>query len=400
MNLEQANTISQLSTPVHVITPKTMAGVKVAGMVLARCEKNGYAYKYHSPKSWAKKYLDSKEFTLMEIDINAAASPHNPRDPKRVAHYMKCSAQDFDPIVVDTNKKKIGRSHLGFIPDVIVQDGKHRKAAMLAQGHTKILAWVGCKAAKKIKTGIVIDASAVKKANGHGITQARLTKFESHYEIYGATSPSVGLANTVMRQDSGEGGARPKMNAKKKMDGMGGPGMSVSQGSGHPKAMLQPPKLDAGATGDCTACGARSTGSLEDPSASDAQVPPDASDSGSSVDSSDQRQWLPDKPQMKAPGTTGKEPFEFGLNQAAAYGSNIGPRVKNTGASKSDMSRVLEAKSVKSGMLVKKIFTKKKKINAVAPPGYSEDTMHKLKRKVGTESAFKIAWSQHNKGKH
>lgn len=32
-----------------------------------------------------------------------------------------------------------------------------------------------------------------------------------------------------------------------------------------------------------------------------------------------------------------------------------------------------------------------------APPGFSEETMHKLKSKYGTESAFKIAWSAHNK---
>lgn len=33
----------------------------------------------------------------------------------------------------------------------------------------------------------------------------------------------------------------------------------------------------------------------------------------------------------------------------------------------------------------------------VSPPGFSEDTMHKLKREHGVESAFKIAWSAYNK---
>jgi len=32
-----------------------------------------------------------------------------------------------------------------------------------------------------------------------------------------------------------------------------------------------------------------------------------------------------------------------------------------------------------------------------APPGFSEETMHKLKREHGVESAFKIAWAAHNK---
>ncbi len=32
-----------------------------------------------------------------------------------------------------------------------------------------------------------------------------------------------------------------------------------------------------------------------------------------------------------------------------------------------------------------------------APPGFSEETMHKLKQEHGVESAFKIAWAAHNK---
>ncbi len=36
-------------------------------------------------------------------------------------------------------------------------------------------------------------------------------------------------------------------------------------------------------------------------------------------------------------------------------------------------------------------------LQKVAPPGFSEKTMHELKAKHGTESAFKIAWAAHNK---
>lgn len=35
-----------------------------------------------------------------------------------------------------------------------------------------------------------------------------------------------------------------------------------------------------------------------------------------------------------------------------------------------------------------------------APPDFSEEQMHKLKDKYGTESAFKIAWTIHNKKKN
>lgn len=36
-------------------------------------------------------------------------------------------------------------------------------------------------------------------------------------------------------------------------------------------------------------------------------------------------------------------------------------------------------------------------LKKVAPPGFSEATMHKLKRQHGEEAAFKIAWAAHNK---
>ena len=40
---------------------------------------------------------------------------------------------------------------------------------------------------------------------------------------------------------------------------------------------------------------------------------------------------------------------------------------------------------------------KSEALDKVAPPGFSEDTMHKLKARYGEESAFKIAWAAHNK---
>jgi hypothetical protein len=40
---------------------------------------------------------------------------------------------------------------------------------------------------------------------------------------------------------------------------------------------------------------------------------------------------------------------------------------------------------------------KSEDLSKVAPPGFSEETMHELKRKHGVESAFKIAWAAHKK---
>lgn len=42
-------------------------------------------------------------------------------------------------------------------------------------------------------------------------------------------------------------------------------------------------------------------------------------------------------------------------------------------------------------------MVKSEDLDKVAPPGFSEAAMHKLKAKYGVESAFKIAWAAHNK---
>src|SRR5580692_11592389 len=139
MNLSQATTLSNLKLPMPVpVKEKKQSATKVAYSILARCEAGGYPYKHfpvnhHGARLWAKKFLTSKEFVLTKINLNAAASPHNPRDPKRVMFYARQiranaeNAKRFDPIVVDVNRRKEGRSHLGYIPEVIVNDGKHRK---------------------------------------------------------------------------------------------------------------------------------------------------------------------------------------------------------------------------------------------------------------------------------
>jgi hypothetical protein len=351
MNLEQASTLATLKTALpRTIKASTKTAVQVAKFVLDRCERNGYAYKYHTPETWAKRYLDSKEFQLMEIGINAAASPHTPRDPKRVSHYIKCNAgTDIDdPIVVDTNKRKEGRTLLGFIPEIIVQDGKHRKAAKIAQGHSTIVAWVGIKASKKIKKSSIPEVDASKII----LPKVENSKIAAAYEIHASTVPVI------------------HTHATKKE-----------------KAC-------------CKACGARSSGQLEPSDISDRTIPPSASDSGSNTESSDRRQWDHNKPSINAPGTKGwsSELRGPGNPISDSPGSGVGPRLRpNTGASRSEMSRAVHAHGTKVG----KIWTKKKKkLQAVAPSG-RESQVKELKKKFGEDSSvpFKIAWSQENKGK-
>lgn len=458
MNLEQSQSIANLQIPVMNVTGIRKSRIQVAKRVFQLAASGGHPYRNHSPESWAKKWLKSKEFVLMEIDINAAACVHMPGHPEGVSHYFQCSKDSMDPIVVDGNKRRMGRTALGYIPEVTVNDGKHRLKAQRMQGHTRIMAWVGTKVIDKIKKrgGVEIHAAAWKKYKQTGIIPS-MNKTEVAYELYAATVPSTGLANTVTRQSTGEGGSRPRnatanINAKKKMKGMGGGGSaggasnsggsgsnplrmgimeSGGPGSGRKKTtqseFLKTGKWPSSATrrenlkkargfeaADCNACGARSSGSLEDESASDDKVPPDPSDNGQRVDPSDRRKFNPTKPQLRAPGTRPGQSNEYGLNDAAAYGSNIGPRIPNGGASKSDFSRgkltvnamghevaCMCGMCMKSKKNMDASGLKVKTINMKAPPG-REDQVMELKKKYGEGSPipFQIAWDQYQSKKN
>src|ERR1039458_4101355 len=170
MNLEQSISQTELRAPVKVLKPKVKTALQVAKRVFELAANGGFPYKFQTPESWAKKWLKSNEFRLMEIDvaaaaalnINAAASPHAPKNPNRVSHYVNCSVDSLDPIVVDVNKRGVGTSYLGYKPPVIVLDGKHRKMAQIRNGRTRILAWVGCRAMKQMppQTLHEVDESA------------------------------------------------------------------------------------------------------------------------------------------------------------------------------------------------------------------------------------------------
>ena len=372
MNLQAAQDLAKLREPQQVsVQPKVKTAVQVARRIFQLAAAGGFPYKNHTPESWAKKWMSSKTFMLMEIDINAAASPHMPKNPTRVQHYMHCSKDSFDPIVVDVNKRKVGKTLLGYTPEVVKLDGKHRSAALLAQGHTKVLAWVGCKAAKKIKP------SKIMEVNASAVTTPTFdtpSKIGTAYQLFASVVPSVGIPS--IRQDSGEGGSRPKDH--------------LHSGKGLFKKKVKA-KVE-----ECDACGARSSGSLvDDSSNSDHKIPPDSSDTKQAVDTSDQLGWDGRQANVYAPGTRPGYADQFGSPNFQAPGSGVGQRVKNTGASNSDFSRELRAKGTK----IPKIWNKKKRVKAVAPPG-REAQVKALKPKVGKKAAFKIAWSQHNDGKH
>jgi len=423
MNLEQASSMADLRQPLPAMTGIRKSRLAVARRVHQLAAAGGHPYLNITPEKWAKKWLKSKEFVLMEIDINAAACVHQPKHINGVEHYFQCGSDSMDPIVVDGNKRHMGRTALGYIPEVTVHDGKHRLKAQRMQGRTRIMAWVGSKVIDKLKKrgGIEINASAFKAYKKTGITPT-MNKMESTYELYASTVPSTGLRNTVTKQSSGEGGSRPKaaLNAKKvkvdkkEMDAIGGGGTaggsSASGGSGsNPLRMgvMAKKKMEAQ---DCQACGARSSGSLEDESASDETDP--SYDDVVGIKPDEQKKFNPNKPNVFAPGTGPGYTKRFGTPNGNMPGSanNIGPRVVNKGASKSEFSRTVNAMGhevdcmcamcMKSKKNMDASGLKVKTINMKAPPG-REDQVLELKKKYGEKSPipFQIAWDQYQKGK-
>lgn len=226
MNLQEAHSLTQLQIPVQGITVKTRTKLQVAKRVFTLAAAGGFPYTGMSFQDWAKKWLTSDTYRLMEIDINAAASPHLPKNPERVAFRLLCATDSVDPIVVDLNKQKTGKSHLGYIPKVVVLDGKHRKQAQMLQGHTKILAWVGCRAEKYLTNKRVIDHldfTNVKPSLGSKrviIQAAQFTtvdqfeyrkerlSLETSFNLHCATVPATGSA--LLDQSGGEKGSRPR----------------------------------------------------------------------------------------------------------------------------------------------------------------------------------------------
>lgn len=346
MNLQDSLTMSELRKPAPVQTKvKTKTRLQIARRVLQLAAQGGFPYKYHTAESWAKKHLPSKEFVLMEIDINAAASPHIPKNGNRVAYNLLCAAADMEPIVVDRNNRKEGSTLLGFIPDVIVKDGKHRKQARIMQGYARIMAWVGVKAAPKLISKETINASG-DKDRYLLLPAVDNTRMAATYEIHASTVPSVGLSKSVMRQDSGEGGSRPvdsthPMSAGKlkgKIKTGGGAAGGASNGGGSGSNPLRMGVMGVGKPG------ARSSGSLEDTDSSDDTIPPDASDTKQAVDASDRLKFNPNKPQIYTPGTSKGHGNKFGSPNLDSPGSGVGPRTVNKGPSRSEMAKQLNAK--------------------------------------------------------
>jgi hypothetical protein len=120
---------------------RTISAGELAEDIFAEAAQREQPFMHHSPETWRRKWLPSKKFHLMMIPLNAAALPCDPKGQNLVL--KKIHAREEKPIIVDYNRNQVGASMNGFVPQVIVIDGKHRFKAAAYRGDTHIMAWVG-----------------------------------------------------------------------------------------------------------------------------------------------------------------------------------------------------------------------------------------------------------------
>lgn len=157
MNLLQAVDFAKLRTPGPLkVERKVKTAEDIAEFVFEAAEEKQQPFLYQMPNDWRNKWLKSKNFVLMSLPITCAALPTQPKDPEWVLTRIHAKADH--PIVVDVNKNKIGKASTGFIPPVVVLDGKHRFKAASLRGDSHILAWVGEEAVDLIEEKLTLAA--------------------------------------------------------------------------------------------------------------------------------------------------------------------------------------------------------------------------------------------------
>lgn len=119
----------------------TKTALELARDIFAEAEGREQPFLYHTPETWVRKWLPSNRFKLVRLPLNAVAMPCEPKVENLVL--KKIHAREEKPIIVDYNRNQVGKSMHGFVPQVIVIDGKHRFKAASLRGETHIMAWVG-----------------------------------------------------------------------------------------------------------------------------------------------------------------------------------------------------------------------------------------------------------------
>lgn len=263
----------------RAVDNNVLPALDVAKRVFEQSARYGEPYERHTPESWRDMWLASDKFVLAEIGIEQVGIPYAKKiNPEKVRRCMSASADgNTEPIVVDLNRQQIGKTPLGYVPKVIVTDGKHRWKAQVEMGKDRILAWVGDKALAELErrrngSRFVIAAAASVPNYAQSAPMSNLVASAS---IYAAVAVKPNSAMT--RQDTGDGGSRPTggtQTMKWEAAGAGG-GMGGSLGGGSGSNPLTMRVTEASRTPE-----ARSSGSLQSHDPSDEKATPDPSDSG------------------------------------------------------------------------------------------------------------------------
>lgn len=154
MNLQQSMDVIKLLKEGKdaVVQKKKMSALELASHRLLLAEVEGRALGPHgyTPHDFADNILASSNFKLMNVSLSKIACP-GPKFGNHLVHRILAEGVATVPIVIDANIHKIGRSpKTGFVPKVIVVDGKERFEAAVMNGEEKIPAWVGNLAAERL----------------------------------------------------------------------------------------------------------------------------------------------------------------------------------------------------------------------------------------------------------
>lgn len=144
MRIEAAFQLSELRVQQAPVRREFRSAASIASEIWAEARERGLGGSLGgctNVQDWQQKWLPSKRFHLMRVPLNAAALACAPREMNLVL--KKIYAQEQKPIVIDYNRNRVGASTVGYVPDVVVVDGKHRFASAGMRGNTDILAWIG-----------------------------------------------------------------------------------------------------------------------------------------------------------------------------------------------------------------------------------------------------------------
>jgi hypothetical protein len=168
MKIAEAAKFAELTIFAEQIVPdRVKTALDLAREIFAEAEERKQPFLYLTAEKWTKRWLPSRKFHLMKLPLNAAALPCQPKGENLVL--KKIYAREEKPIVVDYNKNQVGAAMHGFVPPIVVIDGKHRFKAATMRGDSHILAWVGEEAVQEMHAmGMNVNCNCGKKIHAAG----------------------------------------------------------------------------------------------------------------------------------------------------------------------------------------------------------------------------------------